>query len=72
MEVLSGVQLVNCGWLREKVSVGGEVMESLVSLESYGPELQKYLLRKKYPVILEVGGAQSHGVSIVMQCCRLY
>lgn len=32
-------------------------MESLVSLESYEPELQKYLLQQNYPVILEVGGA---------------
>lgn len=29
-------------------------MESLVSLESYEPELQSYLLHHRYPIILEV------------------
>lgn len=33
-------------------------MESLVSLQSYEPKLQAYLLEQRYPAIIEVGGAR--------------
>lgn len=36
-----------------------------MSLESYGPKLRAYLLQKKYPAILEVGGA---GVQVGEVC----
>lgn len=32
-------------------------MDSLVALDSYDPELQKYLVQQEYPALMEVGGA---------------
>lgn len=39
----------------------GLAMVSLVSLQGYEPKLQEYLLRKRYPAILEVSGCYGVG-----------